>query len=79
MKNKLIIGIFALLFFFTFQVEPVQDAIDAFGGATTETFDPLVLDALAGASEGSEYREDDDEYEEDEEDEEDEHEEEDDD
>ena len=80
MRNKLIIGIFLVLFFFAFQTEPVEDAFDALGGATTDTFDPLILDSIAGASENSGYYEDDDEHEDDhDEDEDDEDEEEDDD
>ena len=49
MKNILIIIGFIILLVFSSVSEPIDDAIDAFAGVTTETFDPAI-DGVGGVS-----------------------------
>ena len=63
MKNKILLILLLVLIVITVRNEPIEDTIDAIGGATNATYDSSI-DGESEASSGY-YDDDDDEHEED--------------
>lgn len=63
MKNIIILMMLIALFVFSFINEPIDDTIDLFAGATSDTYS--AVDSIAGATEDDDEDEDDVEDEED--------------